>query len=418
MVTVNNPNTTGPKWPFYYGYVIAAAGFVVWMISFGINMTFGIFLKPIILEFGWTRADTVFAYALGTFMNAFFAIFSGWLTDRLGPRIVVTIFGSFIGWAYLLMSTMNTQWQLNFYYGFIVSIGMSVATTPIMATVARWFVKQRGLVTGIVQAGLGLGGLIIAPLTGWLIIHYGWRSAYFVLGLIALISMVLSGLCMKHSPRDVGQYPDGAKGPDNSRNSATIQTGPVETTALTQLIWTREFFIITWLYAIFGFCRTTFMAHTAAYVQDLGFSLIDGSNVIAVIMVSSNVGRIGMGRVADILSNRSAFMISYAATTISLVWALYSKDLWGLYLFAFLFGFGWGGQAVLRFSTTAEAFGLNSLGLIMGVLGLGEAIASALGSYYAGYFFDIIGHYDPAFWAGIVLSIIGIVLAGLLKPLD
>jgi MFS family permease len=109
-------------------------------------------------------------------------------------------------------------------------------------------------------------------------------------------------------------------------------------------------------------------------------------------------------------------MMSYAATTISLLWVLMTKELWGLYLFASIFGFGWGAQAVLRFSATAEAFGLGSLGLIMGMLGLGEALAAALGSYYAGLIFDIVGHYRPAFWMGIVLSLLGIILAGLLKP--
>ncbi len=91
-------------------------------------------------------------------------------------------------------------------------------------------------------------------------------------------------------------------------------------------------------------------------------------------------------------------------------------ELWGFYLFAFIFGVGGGGQAVLRFSTTAEAFGLVSIGLIMGILGLGEALASGLGSYWAGLVFDVSGNYLPAFWAGIILSILGIILVGFLRP--
>ena len=124
-----------------------------------------------------------------------------------------------------------------------------------------------------------------------------------------------------------------------------------------------------------------------------------------------------MGRVADLRGNRSAFMLSYAATTISLLWILVAHQLWSLYLFAFFFGFGWGAQAVLRFGITAEAFGLTSLGLIMGILGIGEAISAALGAYYAGLIFDVVGHYQPVFWVGIVLSVLGILLAVFLKPL-
>lgn len=399
---------------FFYGYIIAAAGFAIWMIGFGISTTFAIFFKPLMTEFGWTRADTVFAFSLGSFMIAFFAIFAGWLTDRLGPRFVVTCLGSFLGISYWLLATMATLRQFTLYYGIITQIGMSVTTTPVMATIARWFVKRRGLVTGIVQAGLGLGGLIIAPLTGWLILEYGWRTAYFILGIIAFFGITLSGFCLKRNPQAVGQFPDGAAGPVQANERSFPAVAARETVPLMQLCLTRPFWIIAGLYAIFGFCRSTFIAHTAVHAQDLGFSLSDASNIIAVIMVSSNFGRIGMGRVADRLGNRPAFMISYAATTISLAWVLFTQDLWGLYLFACFFGFGWGAQAVLRFSVTAEAFGLESLGFIMGIFGLGEALASALGAYFAGYIFDVIGHYYPAFWSGILLSIMGIVLAGLI----
>ncbi|MBW1996479.1 MAG: MFS transporter [Deltaproteobacteria bacterium] len=404
------------KYPFFYGYIVAAAGFMIWMIGFGISGTFGIFYKPILTEFGWSRADTVFAFSLGIFMRSFFAVFSGFLTDRLGPRIVVMLFGSFVGISCLLMSRVNSLWQFYLFYGVIGSIGMSVTATPVMATVARWFVKRRGLVTGIVQAGLGIGGLILAPLTGWLITNYGWRSTYVVLGIIALAGFILSGFFMRRSPEDMGQFPDGAKERDKTFSPTPRVAASDAGLPLRKIVITSQFWIIAGLYSIFGFCRSTFLAHTAAHIQDLGFSLMEASNVMAFLMASSMAGRIGMGRVGDAIGNRSAFMMSYGATTISLVLVLASRHLLGIYLFAFAFGFGWGAQAVLRFSTTAEVFGLSSLGFMMGILGIFEALASALGAYYAGFVYDLVGSYGPVFWFGTVVSLIGILLAALLKP--
>jgi MFS family permease len=400
---------------FFYGYIVAAAGFTVWMIGFGISLTFGIFYKPMLTEFGWARADTVFAYSLGTFMMAVLAIVTGWLTDKLGPRIVVTIFGSFLGISYLLMSKVSALWQFYLYYGVLASIGLSITATPIMATIARWFVRRRSFMTGIVQAGLGIGGLIIAPLTGWLISNYGWRTAYWVLGVIAILGLVISGLFMKRDPEDAGQFPDGVSEPPDPKIQPSQQKSLNPNNVLLKIIVTRRFWIIIGLYSIFGFCRSTFLAHIAAHVQDVGLSLADASHVIAVLMVSSIAGRVGLGRAADAIGNKIAFMMSYAATALSLIWVLVVGELWGFYLFAFIFGVGWGGQAVLRFSITAEAFGLVSLGFIMGILGLGEAFASALGSYWAGLVFDFSGDYLPAFWAGIVLSILGIILVGFVR---
>ena len=401
---------------FFYGYIVAAAGFIVWMIGFGISNTFGIFYKPMLTEFGWARADTVFAYSLGILISAALSIITGWLTDKLGPRIIVTIFGSFLGISCLLMSQVDALWQFYLTYGVLTAVGMSVTATPIMATVARWFVRRRGLMTGIVQAGLGIGGLIIVPLTGWLIFNFGWRTAYWVLGIIAILGFVISGLFMKRDPQDMGQYPDGLAEPTDPTIIPNQHKSLNDDIVLRKIIVTRRFWIIAALYAIFGFCRSTFLAHFAAHMQDVGFSLTEASNVIAFLMVSSIAGRVGMGRAADATGNKIAFMMSYAATAFSLIWVLFVGELWGFYLFAFIFGLGWGGQAVLRFSSTAEAFGLVSLGFIMGILNLGEAFAAALGSYGAGLVFDILGHYRPVFWAGVVLSILGVILAGFLRP--
>lgn len=386
------------------------------MIAWGISGTFGIFYKPMMADFGWNRAVTVSAYSLCTFIMAILSIVTGWLSDKLGPRIVVTLVGSLFGISLLLMSQMTRLWQFYLFYGIIASTGLSVTSAPIMSTVARWFSRRRGLMTGIVQTGLGLGGLIFVPLAGWLILNYGWRKTYWVFGFIALTGFVIAGLLMKRDPRDVDQFIDGVADPHEAQLKPDTHGSPGAKVAIGNIIFSRSFWFVAGLYAIFGFCRSTFLVHTAAHVQDKGFSLLDASNVTAVLMISSIIGRIGMGRVADAIGNRRAFMISYGATTVSLFWILITGELWGLYLFALVFGFGWGAQAVLRFSITAETFGLVSLGLIMGMLAIGEAVAAALGSYFAGFIFDILGHYQPAFWMGIVLSILGILMAGFFKP--
>ena len=174
--------------------------------------------------------------------------------------------------------------------------------------------------------------------------------------------------------------------------------------------------MITGIYFSFGFCRSSILVHIAAYVQDLGFSLADGANVLAALAGASTVGRIGMGRVADMIGNKYTLIISFAAMAAVLGWGLVTTNLWGLYLFALVFGFGWGSQAVLRFAVTSETFGLVSLGVVMGVLVFAEASAAGVGSYFAGYIFDVAGNYDSIFVTGIVLAALAVLLAWLLKP--
>jgi len=403
---------------FFYGYVVTAAAFTVYFLGCGPYHTyFGVFLKPLLNEFGWTRAEASLGFSICLLLYGFLSIFAGWLTDRLGPRVVVTVFGSFLGICYLLLSQVNALWQFQLIYVLMGAIGLSAILVPLMSTMAKWFARKRGMMTGFVQAGAGVGGLVLTPLAGWLILAYGWRSAYVVLGCITLTVIIISGLFLKRNPKDVGQLPDGLSeviSPELQKNRPGLQSAGG--LSFREAIRTSQFWMIIGLYFGFGFLRSTFLAHIAAHVQDLGFSLVHGANVSAVIIGATIIGRIGMGRVADIIGNRSAYMISLAVTAVILIWGLVTEDLWGLYLFALIFGIGWGAQAVLRFSVSPEIFGLASLGLIMGAFAVAEASASTFGLYFAGYIFDTIGNYDPVFWIGTAVSVMGIILAWLLKP--
>jgi MFS family permease len=402
---------------FFYGYVITAAGFVIWGIGWGtFTPAFSVFFKPLLVEFGWSRADTSLAYALAFLVQAGFAIVIGWLTDRLGPKMIVSVLGSSLGMCYLLISQIDALWQFTLIYALVGGVGTSTLNVPVMVTVSRWFVRRRGLMIGIVQAGTGTGGLIFAPLAGWLIVSYGWRSAYVVFGLITLVGLCVAGLFLSRDPREKGQLPDGEKGPALAEKKLSQPSVQTLGFSLREAIRTRSFWMIAGLYSVFGFCRSTFTAHLAAHVQDSGFSLADGANVLAVVVGASVFGRIGLGRVADIIGNRRGFIISFGTTALALLWLLVSRELWMFFVFAFVYGVAWGNQAVLRFAIASEYFGLASLGLIMGILGVGESVAAMLGSFIAGYIFDVFGSYNVMFCVGIGVSATGVLVAWLLKP--
>ncbi len=408
MTTEDRPKSVS----FFYGYIVVAACFIIWLVAWGtFTPSFSLFLKPVTAEFGWSRSEASVAYSLAFAVMALLGLIMGWLTDRFGPRLIVTVCGSFLGLSYLLLSQIHNLRQFQLFYGLVGGIGASTISIPVMVTVSRWFVARRGLMIGIVQAGMGCGGLLFPPLIGRLILIYGWRRTYVVLGVIALISICGAGSLLVKEPAVRGESPYGAPHPMHPAPAL----GPAAHGSAARFFCSAPFWIMTGLFCTFGFCRSAFLSHIVAHVQDLGFSLTQGANIVAVIIGTSILGRVGMGRLSDGMGGRMAMAASFSLTTFALVVGLLAGSLPALYAFALIYGFGWGNQAVLRFSLTARVFGLTTLGLISGILGLAESGAAVFGTYYAGYLYDLTGSYTLLFETGIAVSLAGILFAALIK---
>ncbi|MFC1593137.1 MFS transporter, partial [Candidatus Omnitrophota bacterium] len=127
------------------------------------------------------------AFSLRMLFTGLLSMVMGKLNDRFGPRLVVTASGFFIGLGFLLMSQISTIWQLYLFFGVIVAIGISGSLIPMVSTVARWFVRRRGLMTGIAVSGGGFGTLVMPLLASYVISNYGWRTSYTIMGVIAIV---------------------------------------------------------------------------------------------------------------------------------------------------------------------------------------------------------------------------------------
>ena len=173
----------------FYGYIVVAAAVVIMTIAWGANRTFGVFLEPMLDEFGWTRAGISGAYTLAMIITGAGAIIAGRLTEKFGPRVVTIGCGLFLGLGYMLVSRVGAIWQLYLFYGVVAGIGLSGAWTPIMSTVVRWFTKRRALMSGILIAGPALGIVVMPLVSSLLIPTYGWRISYIILGSVVLAVM-------------------------------------------------------------------------------------------------------------------------------------------------------------------------------------------------------------------------------------
>jgi len=203
----NNPGRGGNH-RFFYGYIIVICGFLILTMTYSAQYCFGVFFKPILSEFGWTRAVTSGAFSLSQILSGLAGIPMGMLTDRFGPRIVLSLCGLLLGLGLILMSRVTTIGHLYLFYGLMVGVGTG-SIVPLTSTAARWFTRRRTLMTGIVVAGIGMGAVIGPPVSDRLISIYNWHTAYLILGCAVLIVIMASAQFLRRDPSQKGQVPYG-----------------------------------------------------------------------------------------------------------------------------------------------------------------------------------------------------------------
>ena len=408
---VITPSTGSKKPRLFYGYIIVGAAFFIVLVIFGATYTFGVFLKPLIAEFGSTRAETSGAYAMFFFMQGLFYMLGGRLSDRFGPRLVVTIGGLLLGLGYSLMSQISAIWQLYLFYGAIVGIGMGFGFIPLPSTIARWFVHRRSVMTGIVLSGVGVGTVIMPPVATQLISNYGWRTSYLIIGIIALVLIVVVAQFLRRDPRQTGCLPYGVS--KAKEESLALAAKGI---SIGEAIHTKQFWMLCAIFFVFGLAQQVIFVHIVPHATDLRISALAAANILSVSGGLIIAGTIGVGSVADRIGNKLGMVIGFVALVIAFLLPRVAEGLWMLNLSAAIFGFAYGGLLALQAPIVAELFGLKAHGMLLGTVAFALMIGGAIGAFLGGRIFDVTGSYYLAFVICAAVSVIGLILTSLLRP--
>jgi MFS family permease len=379
------------------------------LVTYGLTMfSFGIFLKPITLEFDWDRGALSGALSLSIVVGGGIGILSGRLTDRYGPRPIITIGVLLTGAAFFLMSQIRALWHVYLIMGILRGIGTSFSLIPVTAIIPRWFTKRRGIAMGIAMSGFGIGGIIAPPLTQWLISTYDWQWSCRILGLITLVIIIPVAQFLKHSPQQAGLKPygegeiiEGKQSPSSSMKGLSLR----------QAIRTRGF----WLFGLvqtFGlFCTSTVMVHIVPHASDIGIPEVSAASILSFIAGIAIIGRLIIGFISDKVGGRKALTVCLALMILPVVWLLFAEEMWMFYVFAVIFGFANGGFTTLFPVVTAELFGLASLGAIIGGFVIFATLGEALGAPISGTIFDVTGSYRLAFLTCIGTSTVAVIIS-------
>jgi len=402
---------TVKKSRFFYGYVVVGACFLVMVVMHGAFNSFGVFFTPLESEFNVTRAILSGANSVAFIVMGISAMLLGMLSDRFGPRLILTLSGILFGAGYMLMSQVGTIWQIYFFLS-LAGIGLSAADIVPLATVVRWFVRKRGTLSGIMKVGTGLGMMTVPFIASLLIEAHGWSTSYLILGITVLVAVVPLSQLVRRDPREMGLLPDGDKKTPDS-NISLDEEGLTFPGALK----TKQLWMVCAFYMAIVYAGMTNLTHIVPYAEGLGISKTAAASLVSTYGAVSMGGRIVMGLLGDKLGHKQAIVICLIIAVIGMAWLQVSDQLWMLYLFAAVYGFSHGGFFTLISPLIAGLFGTRSQGSLLGIVIFSGTVGGSIGMTLSGYIFDVTGNYTIAFIILLGLVIFALINMLLIKPI-
>tara|TARA_B000000565_G_scaffold93246_1_gene68867 strand:+ start:199 stop:1422 length:1224 start_codon:yes stop_codon:yes gene_type:complete len=363
-----------------YGWAMVLVVFTLSGLAFGSMASISVFLKPVSLEFGWSRGQTSFAYTIASFASAAFGVIWGQVADKYGTKWFGLAGAISMSLTLLALSSLDSIYQFYLLYFLFGALGSALLFSPLYANVGFWFRENPGLALGIAASGGAVGQAFIPHLSGILILSYGWQSAYIYLALIYISISLPISLLIKESPWRV-----------DARSDAISEERHFPLSEKAVVAW------ISFAVIFCCVCMSVPIMHLVPLLTDKGFSLEFSTFVLMLLMICGAFGRIFGGMLGDYIGALPGYFLMSLGQTIFVVWFPHLVSPLGIYVVAALFGFTYSGvmSSILvctRMMVSAK-FGARAMSLtsFFGWIGMG------LGGFLGGYLFDIYGDYTWAF---------------------
>ena len=371
----------------FYGWFVVGAAFVVTFVGFGCAYTFSSFLESLQRDFHASRGAVSLVFSFAGFLYFGLGVISGPLADRWGARKLTALGMGLVGLGLIAASQAQSIAQVYTAYSLGVGLGVGCAYVPAVGVVQRWFVRRRGLASGLAVSGIGVGTLVMPPSATALIATFGWRDAYLVLGLLALVIGVGACLLIVDEPALRGTGPDGT--PLEAAGGPQVRAGM----SIREAVRSRRFIGLYAACLVSAFGVFVPFVHLVPYAVDHQVAPTTAVLLLGMIGVGSTAGRFFLGSVADRMGRDRFLVAVYSGMALSFaIWAI-AGGLGALATFALLFGLFYGGWVAVLPAVVTDHFGGKNVSGIIGILYTSVAFGTLLGPSAAGFVYDVSGSY-------------------------
>ncbi|MBN2125848.1 MAG: MFS transporter [Deltaproteobacteria bacterium] len=400
----------------HWAWIVLATCFMDLFINYSVRLGYGVVLPEMIETLGFSRTAGGSIYNSYLLCYLAFTPVTGYLTDRLGARRVITTCSLILGLGVLLMGTIDTLWRACLYYA-LAGLGATGMWTPVITVVQRWFAPhRRGLALGILSTGYGLGFAAMGALFPWVVHHFNWRYAWYFLGAGAMAMAAANGVFLRSDPAGEGATPWGQKGPHPApRSPRSAGSGPGGAGAL--IFRNPNFWIIgvsyfCVAYSLYGI--TTFMVDYAKY--QMGLSTEKASLLATVHGFAQVAGVLTILPLSDVLGRKRTIILSNAFITCALGGILFSGGSWKvLFVLVGVLALFYGATFPIYGACAGDYFPRRVMGTVIGSWTPFYGLGAVLSHWVTGMLRDATGQYDRAFLINALLATLGLVFISLVR---
>ena len=380
----------------FYGWLIVVLGMLVCIVAYGFFYAFGVFFQDIQAAFQGDRASIALIASIMTVSMSVSTFLWGWLSDKYGPRMNLTIAGLLFAAGLFLTTRATSLTQVYIFLGIITALGMGAYCIFIM-TVTRWFMKRQGLALGLIAAGIGLGMIITVPIISRLLPAIGWRSTFIICAIAGAVVFGLSAFLIRKSPEDKGLLPYGATTQGVKGMQEAYAKIAASSKTLGQAMRTRELWLVTGMLLFAMLPVFMLSVHLVNYAVDEGMVHTTAALLMTIIGVGSLVGKIGLGGLVDEIGWKKVLISCALLEAAMFLWLSADLSLWMFWAITAIHGVAYGGLFAIYPVILKEHFGVAHYGKIFGVTSIGPLIGGFSGPLIAGNIFESTGSYSAAF---------------------
>ena len=391
---------------FYGWWLVGVAAFLLTLMSLTVFQGLGTILVALERQFGWSRTALSGAFSLARVEGAILGPVEGFLVDRVGTRKMVFIGYILMGLGFLWLGQVETLWA--FYASFmLITLGSGLGGwLAIIAMVNNWFTRQRTFAMASAMSGIHFGGLLV-PLLALGIEAFEFSGAATIIGIFLLIVVGPAAKAIRNHPEDMGLQPDGDS--ENSSESVLTEDDEPDFTAA-QALRTPAFWILTVMQVASSVAIVTLALHLVPKLTDMGMTLSGAGTVVLTYTIVALPSQFLSGYFADRLPKTLMIAIFLAIQGIALTIIAFADTILLAYIFALLYGIGFGGRNPLTTAIRGEYFGRKAFATIMGISQFPMNIGMIGAPLFAGYMFDTTNSYVIPFSVFAILNFIGALL--------